>query len=201
MQHYACYRVFVGDASFVGSVGPSALPCKVWATKGELKNGRRIDFFDAGPSMSRTLGKKVSSSFVGGISLKDPWMSSIPTLTTKAKIVMRTVWPLEPGMSSPRIHIRALADWELLQIAGWDLMHSEYKYLNKTFDDALLTNIAGNAFSGFSCLAVLTTALACYGLLKDNDGPSSSSKVVCEIPEEAAVVFSSSESTDSSDSD
>ena len=152
--------------------------------------GRKVDFYEANHSMSRNLGKKVEL-VKDGVALKNPWRTSVPCIVAASVIVMREVRLTGCG---PNICIRALTGMELMQLMGWDFVHTEaIDYTSDTYDCNFLTSLAGNAFSGFCCLPAAMFATSALGLLPDQPG-------VVDEPIEMEVSSEGSSSSDESTS-
>lgn len=86
-----------------------------------------------------------------------PWRTSVSTITGQSRIVVRY-------RMMGVIVLRPLLGLEGLSLIGWSM---NFWISQVRFSDALLLNMAGNAFSGFAALPMLMSLLAGGGVMAD----------------------------------
>ena len=103
---YAACHLCQELAHFVNHVFPPDDKLK------DAPQGQKLyEFFDCSQSMSRLLGGKPRARD----SLRNPWCTQLPTLISGAKIIMR-----EAIAGTPRVSVRAMEGFEVMQCIGWD---------------------------------------------------------------------------------
>ena len=93
---------------------------------------------------------------------RNAWTHMVPCLTEKSAILYRP----EKVDSSTGAIIRLLSGEELMSIIGWSSGMSVGQVADGTplcEENSLLTNLAGNAFSGYSVAPILMVGLALAG--------------------------------------
>lgn len=114
-----------------------------------LAKGSPPEFMDVMPSLGRI--------FKGG-DCGTPWRSQMQTIIGSARPVVRFWW-------SDKVHVRPVSGVECMAIMGWD-----YSFWNDSpkyeYDDALMLNLSGNAFSGFAVLPMLICLFFAQGKFK-----------------------------------
>ena len=91
---------------------------------------------------------------------KYPWTPRMPTLTAHSQIVLRYT----PAAQYPDNKILRLIDGvEIMRFIGWDLSDWNPSVGNRSYTEALLRSLGGNAFSGFVVSAEVSASLAWIG--------------------------------------
>ena len=100
-------------------------------------------FIDSSLSIQRMCGPEFA---------KPPWRPLMPTLTTKAVIVLRAIFKGLDGKTE--VEIRPTHGLELMQVIGWDVAFYRGDEIDR-LESSFLTRLAGNAYSGFMFLAIV----------------------------------------------
>ena len=95
---------------------------------------------------------------------RNPWGTAIPTLISHSSILMRWVPPGATGHSYRMLH-----GLELMHIIGWNDKWWSQGTVLEALDPALLTSLAGNAFSAYAVGPALIAALAVLGAVNKPD--------------------------------
>ena len=115
-------------------------------------------FMDANSSLERN----VEYPPAPGKAMKNPWSLSARTFTSLSKPVIRKRDP------DGKITIRQLHAVEQMRMIGWDLGHWRQgpELWSSSVDPALLTSLAGNAFSAFAFTPLWSASLGAYGHMR-----------------------------------
>ena len=159
-------------------------------------NSNAIEFVDVNPSMSRLFPIRTGSGSpdarVGSGSSDahephgegGPWKSLAPTLTGGSLLCVRYT------QGNSRV-VRPLTGIEVFQLVGW---HSTFLHNPVGASSSVLTNLSGNAFSGFATVPLLLMMLSGAGLLYDLDTAPAKSPRLEPLPTSEKI-------TDDSDTD
>ena len=104
---------------------------------------------------------------IGELGTRNPWRSTIPTLTTKAIIACRCR-VVRATNGFVKYHI--LDGSELMSFTGWPA--TEIKPDMFAYSSRVLTSFAGNAYSGFPVQSLLTAFIAALGPKQDPVAPT-----------------------------
>ena len=110
------------------------------------KSDVNVEFCDVNLSLKR---------LVQMAKLKNPWRSYCPTLTAKSSIIIRC---FKDGVVA---HMRKLSGDEHMALVGWPA--TELPTLREKYTSKLLCSLAGNAFSGFQIMPIVSAALVLAG--------------------------------------
>ena len=109
-----------------------------------------IEFVDVNPSLGRLLGPE----------RKSPWRATAYTITGQSALCIRYL------TAEGLLLIRPLTGIETFQLIGCDFAFIQRPIVATA---GLLSNMAGNAFSGFACMPALMVLFSGLGALR-NDG-------------------------------
>ena len=89
--------------------------------------------------------------------LRNPWKSTIPTMTGGSAICGRRM------DKNGKVILKKIHPLEMFQLNGWDISMWEQgsPYLSAEVDDELLVDLAGNSWSSFSYVPVIMAAMGC----------------------------------------
>ena len=105
------------------------------------------EFFDANSWFSRLCPTMDNGS-------ASPWRTLIPTITGNGRPVIRYRF-------NDTVTVRLVRGIEAFRLLGWDVTDWHNQCCN--FDDAMLLNLVGNAFSGFAVIPMLLISLGRWG--------------------------------------
>jgi hypothetical protein len=133
---------------------------------------------DVHPSLGQLTGYKVGDE---GLPTSSPWRDTPPTLVGSSLIIVR--------LAQARV-VRPLLAFEVMQLIGW---HSTRWNTSRPFSPqrpmpstALCVELAGNAFSGFAMVPLVSCLAACAGALNQlRDDARRVSKVAQPPPSRA----------------
>ena len=118
------------------------------------------EFADINLSLCRLLNVGKGGEF-DAETKKSIWSALIPTLTSQSSILMR----FKPLGSAPTECplLRLLTGKELMSVAGWTADMWGRDQPGEILDDAVLTDLAGNAFPAFAIGPIMLIALSNAG--------------------------------------
>lgn len=134
--------------------------------------------------LNHTLERTLRFPPAPGKPLHCPWRYTCPTLTSMSKILIRRQTALPGGA----LVLRALHPLEAFRLMGWDLPWWTKPLWSADVTPELLTNMAGNAFSGYAVTPVLIAALGSVGarLLEPQVADAGAQDVSCGSDSDSA---------------
>ncbi len=114
-------------------------------------SGSGVEYVDVNPTLGRVVGNDFTS----------PWRPYCHTMTGQSAMCVRY-------KLGEQLVVRPLSGIEAMQMAGWDRRY----YKNPiAASEALLAEMAGNAFSGFAALPAIMVACSVFGVIQTGAGP------------------------------
>jgi site-specific DNA-cytosine methylase len=113
--------------------------------------GSGVEYVDVNSSLGRAVGNDVTS----------PWRTTCPTMTGQSVMCVRY-------MLEQQLVVRPLCGIEVMQLAGWDRRYYKHPIIAS---EALLAEMAGNAFSGFAALPAFMVAFSVFGVIQTGFWP------------------------------
>jgi site-specific DNA-cytosine methylase len=113
--------------------------------------GHGVEYVDVNQSLGRSVGTDFAS----------PWRPSCPTMTGQSAMCVRY-------KLAEQLVVRPVSGVEAMQMAGWDMRYYKEPIVAS---EAVLAEMAGNAFSGFAALPAIMVAFSVFGVIRTGDWP------------------------------